>query len=37
MLNVTSYGETTTQKILDFKKGVDKSKFSLDGMIEIKA
>ncbi|MBR0348409.1 MAG: dockerin type I repeat-containing protein [Clostridia bacterium] len=37
MLNVTSDGETTTQKILDFKKGVDKSKFSLDDMIEIKA
>ncbi len=37
MLSVTADGETTTQKILDFKKGVDKSKFSLNGMIEIKA
>ena len=36
MLKVTTNGETTTQKILEFKKGVDKSKFSLNGMIEIK-
>ena len=36
MLSVTSDSETTTQKILDFKKGVEKSKFSLSG-IEIKA
>ena len=37
MLSVTADGETTTQKILDFKKGVDSSKFSLKGLIEIKA
>ena len=36
MLSVTTDGETTTQKILEFKKGVEKSKFSLSG-IEIKA
>ena len=36
MLSVTTDGETTTQEIIEFKKGVDKSKFSLSG-IEIKA
>lgn len=35
MLSVTDGGETTTQKILEFKKGVDSSKFSLKGLIEI--
>lgn len=32
MLSVTADGETTTQKILEFKKGVEKSKFSLSGI-----
>ena len=35
MLSVTKDGETTTQKVLEFKKGVDDSKFSLKGLIEI--
>lgn len=37
MFSSVADGVTTTQKILDFKKGVDKSKFSLNGLIEVKA
>lgn len=35
MLSVTKDGETTTQKVLEFKKGVDESKFSLKGLIKV--
>lgn len=35
MLSVTENGETTTQKVLEFKKGVDDSKFSLKGLVDI--
>ncbi len=37
MLSVTTDGETKTQKVLEFKKGVDDSKFSLKGLIEIES
>ncbi len=37
MLSVTSGGETVTQKVLDFKKGVNDSYFSLKGLIELKS